>query len=404
MVPGWSTTPSRGSYDVVIVGGAIYGSATAFWLTKMGFQGSILVVERDPTYTKCSTAHTNSCIRQQFSNPLNVKISQFGAEFIHNFREIIGDDRAPEITIQSLGYLYLADNQAFADSLRASWEVQHAAGAATVLMTSEEIAAKWPFYHTDDLILGSINPVNEGYWDGGTAFEWFRRKARGNGAEYIANEVTAMTLAPGGGRVESVTLASGEAIACGQFVNASGPRANRTAAMAGLAIPVEPRKRFSWVFSAERPLEVELPLTIDPSGVHLRQDGPKTYLAGGHADHDPAVDFDDFAMDGVIWEEKIWPAIYHRIPQFDSLRIVTEWAGHYAYNTFDHNAIVGPHPDVSNFLFLNGFSGHGLQQSPAIGRGMAELIAHGEYRSLDLTPFRFERIAENAPFLEKAVI
>ena len=109
-------------------------------------------------------------------------------------------------------------------------------------------------------------------------------------------------------------------------------------------------------------------------------------------------------MDGVIWEEKIWPAIYHRIPQFDSLRIVTEWAGHYAYNTFDHNAIVGPHPDVSNFLFLNGFSGHGLQQSPAIGRGMAELIAHGEYRSLDLTPFRFERIAENAPFLEKAVI
>ena len=174
--------------------------------------------------------------------------------------------------------------------------------------------------------------------------------------------------------------------------------------MAGLAIPVEPRKRFSWVFSAERPLEVELPLTIDPSGVHLRQDGPKTYLAGGHADHDPAVDFDDFAMDGVIWEEKIWPAIYHRIPQFDSLRIVTEWAGHYAYNTFDHNAIVGPHPDVSNFLFLNGFSGHGLQQSPAIGRGMAELIAHGEYRSLDLTPFRFERIAENAPFLEKAVI
>ncbi|MEO1611536.1 MAG: FAD-binding oxidoreductase, partial [Pseudomonadota bacterium] len=302
------------------------------------------------------------------------------------------------------GYMYLADTEDFADTLRASWEVQQSVGAATKLMTPDEIKAEYPFYNTDDLVLGSINTVNEGYWDGGTVFEWWRRKARENGAEYIANEVVAMSKSAAGTAIESVTLASGETIACGKVVNASGPRAGRTAAMAGLAIPVEPRKRFTWIFSAENPLDQDLPLTIDPSGVHFRQDGPKTYLAGGHADYDPAVDYDDFVMDHGLWENHIWPVIATRIPQFEAIRVTTEWAGHYAYNTFDHNAVVGPHPEVGNFLFLNGFSGHGLQQSPAIGRGMAELIAHGEYRSLDLTPFRFERIAENAPFLEKAVI
>lgn len=402
----FAKTPEKSSYDVVIVGGAIYGSSTAWWLTENpDFDGSILVVERDPSYEKCSTAHTNSCIRQQFSNPLNVAISRFGAEFINNFRTFMGgDERVPELSIQSYGYMYLADTEDFAKTLRASWEVQQSVGAATKLMTPDEIKAEYPFYNTDDLVLGSINTVNEGYWDGGTVFEWWRRKARENGAEFIANEVTAMTKNAAGTKLESVTLASGEIIACGKVVNASGPRAARTAAMAGLELPVEPRKRFTWIFSAENPLDQDLPLTIDPSGVHFRQDGPKTYLAGGHADYDPAVDYDDFVMDHGLWENHIWPVIATRIPQFEAIRVTTEWAGHYAYNTFDHNAVVGPHPEVANFLFLNGFSGHGLQQSPAIGRGMAELISHGEFRSLDLTPFRFERIAENAPFLEKAVI
>jgi len=169
-------------------------------------------------------------------------------------------------------------------------------------------------------------------------------------------------------------------------------------------VPIEPRKRFTWVFSAERPLDRELPLTIDPSGVHFRQDGPKTYLAGGHADYDPAVDFDDFNMDHGLWENHIWPTIASRIPQFDALKIVTEWAGHYAYNTLDQNAVTGPHPEISNFIFLNGFSGHGLQQSPAMGRGTAEWLTYGEYRKLDLRPFHFDRIISQTAISERAII
>ncbi len=392
------------SYDIVIIGGAMYGSSVAWFLTdNPDFDGSVLVIERDPSYEKCATAHTNSCIRQQFSNPLNVKISQFGAEFINGFRGFMGDDpRVPDLSIQSYGYMYLADNDAFADQLRAAHQVQQTAGAATQLMTPEQITKAYPFYNVDDIKLGSINTVDEGYWDGGTVFDWWRRSARERGVEYIQGEVVSMSLS--GGRVDSVTLANGETICCGKVVNATGPRGAKTAQMAGIHIPVEPRKRFTWIFSAEQPLDRELPLTIDPSGVHFRQDGPKTYLAGGHSSDDPAVDFDDFAMDHTLWQDHIWPTIATRIPQFEAIRVVTEWAGHYDYNTLDHNAILGPHPEIENFYFVNGFSGHGLQQSPAMGRGTAEMLTYGEYRTLDLSPFGFSRIAAGIPFAESAII
>lgn len=404
--PGFASTPTKSSYDVIIVGGAMLGSSTAWFLSNNpDFTGSVLVVERDPSYEKCSTAHTNSCIRQQFSTTLNVQISQFGADFINNFRAYMGgDDRVPELSIQSYGYMYLADTESFANTLRESHKVQQAAGAATQLMTADQIKAAYPFYNVDDILLGSINLVNEGYWDGGTVFDWWRRSARERGVEYVANEVVAMTLNNAGTRVESVTLQSGEVVACGHVVNASGPRATRTSRMAGIELPVEPRKRFTWIFSAEQPLDRELPLTIDPSGVHMRQDGPATYLAGGYGDHDPAVDYDDFTMDHGLWENHIWPIIATRIPQFEAIRVVTEWAGHYDYNTLDQNAIHGPHTQVENFMFLNGFSGHGLQQSPAMGRGMSELLTYDAYRTLDLTPFGFERIARGDPYLEKAII
>jgi glycine/D-amino acid oxidase-like deaminating enzyme len=169
-------------------------------------------------------------------------------------------------------------------------------------------------------------------------------------------------------------------------------------------VPVEPRKRFTWVFTCPTPLGRDLPLTIDPTGVHMRQDGPASYLAGCPADPDPAVSFDDFAMDPTRWEEFVWPALANRVPAFERVRIVNEWAGHYDYNTLDQNAICGPHPEVSNFLFLNGFSGHGLQRSPAMGRGTAEWILHGDYRSLDLRPFWYDRIAAGRPMLETAII
>ncbi len=400
-----TNTPERASYDVVIVGGAMYGSSVAWFLaSNPDFDGSILVVERDPTYEFASTSHTNSCIRQQFSNEINVRVSQFGAEFIKDFRRFMDDDpRVPDIALHSFGYLYLADTEEFAAALRESQAVQSACGAGTRILSAEEIKRDYPFYTVDDIVCGSHNLVDEGYFDGNTMFDWWKRSARERGAEYVTNEVVAMTRNGAGDRVESVTLKSGDTVSCGTVVNASGPRAVLTSRMAGIEIPVEPRKRYTFIFDAERPLDRDLPLTIDPSGVHMRTDGAY-YLAGCPPDDDPAVDYDDFVQDHGIWEEKAWPAIAARIPQFEAIKLLNSWAGHYAFNTFDHNAILGPHTAVANFIFVNGFSGHGFQQSPAMGRGISELITYGEYRTLDLTPFDYARIAENRSFVEKAVI
>lgn len=393
------------SFDVIIVGGAIYGSSLAWWLTNTpGFDGTIAVVERDPTYTFASTSHTNSCIRQQFSNRTNIQVSQFGAAFIKNFRSFMGGDpEVPHLPLQSYGYMYLADTEEFAATLRESQQIQSALGAHTRHMTRDEIAEAYPFYNLDGIIGGNHNLVDEGYFDGGTMFDWFKRMARRNGVTYLHDEVTGLTLNAAGTQVEGVTLKSGETLSCGTLVNASGPRAAATAAMAGIDLPVRPRKRYTFIFDAAQPLDRDLPLTIDPSGVHMRTDG-KYYLAGCPPDEDPDVAYDDFAFDHSLWEQKVWPVLATRVPAFEQIKVINEWVGHYAYNTFDQNAIVGAHPEIPNFIFLNGFSGHGLQQSPAMGRGVAELITHGAYESLDLSPFGFERVMNQTKFLEKAVI
>ena len=383
----------------------MYGSSVAWFLTdNPDFDGSILVVERDPTYEFTSTSHTNSCMRQQFSAAINVRVSQFAADFVKNFRDYMGgDERVPHLRLQSYGYMYLADNADFAATLRESQELQASCGAGTKHMTPDQIATDYPFYNLDDIVAANHNLVDEGYFDGNTLFDWWKRSAKERGVEYLTNEVIAMNRNAAGTRVESVILKSGEVVSCGTVVNASGPRAVLTSRMAGIDIPVEPRKRYTFIFEAAQPLDRDLPLTIDPSGVHMRTDGTY-YLAGCPPDDDPAVDYDDFVQDHSIWEDKVWPIIANRIPQFEAIKLRNSWAGHYAYNTFDQNAILGPHTEVENFIFVNGFSGHGFQQSPAMGRGTAEFITYGEYRALDLTPFNYARIERGEKFVEKAVI
>ena len=395
--------PKYESYDVIIIGGAMLGSSVAWFLSNNSdFNGRILVVEKDPSYEFSSTAHTNSCMRQQFSKKINIQISQFAADFVTNLRCYMGgDERVPNIPIQSFGYMYLADNQDFADALRRSQQLQASCGAGTQYMSAAEIKSDYPFYNVGDLIAGNHNKINEGYFDGNTLFDWWKRKARERDVEYISGEVVDINVL--GNMVASVVLKSGETVQCGRVVSCAGPRAGQTAAMAGIKLPVEPRKRYTFIFDAANPLECDLPLTIDPSGIHFRTDGAY-YMAGCAPDDDCGVEPMDFMQDHSLWQTKVWPIIAHRIPQFEAIKLITSWAGHYAYNTFDQNAIIGPHTSIKNFIFCNGFSGHGFQQSPTMGRAIAEHIIYGEYRSLDLTPFNYDRIEKNEPFIEAAVI
>ncbi|AEQ53783.1 NAD(P)/FAD-dependent oxidoreductase [Pelagibacterium halotolerans] len=400
----------KDSYDVVIVGGAVIGSAVAYYLTaNTDFTGSVLVVEKDPSYVKASTSLSSSSIRTQFSNPINVRISQYGSEVIRNFARMMEvDGDRPDLHFHSGGYLFLANTPDQVQTLRENHEVQKACGADVVLWNRDELADAFPHLRVDDIELASYGRSGEGWFNNTGMMYGFKAKARAQGAEFVTDEVTA--IGRDGNRVTSVTLKSGQIVTAGTLVNASGPRAALTARMAGLDIPVEPRKRTLFVFDcADTPEgsaqvnDGRLPLMIDPSGVFCRPEG-KFFLSGCPPIEDPAVDWDDFEPRYDEFEEVIWPTLAERSQQFEAIKVVNQWAGHYAFNTLDHNMVVGRHPEVKNFIFANGFSGHGLQQGPATGRGVSELITYGQYRELDLSEVGFERIVENRPFLEKAVI
>lgn len=398
-------------YDVVIVGGAVIGSAVAYFLAaNPHFGGSILVVERDPTYARASTSLSSSSIRTQFSNPINVRISQFGSAFIRDFATTmqVRGEAPPDLNFHEGGYLFLARTPAQETTLRENHAVQRDCGADVVLWDRDELSRAFPHLRVDDIRLASYGRSGEGWFSNTGLMNGFKAKARELGAEYVTDEVMAITRQ--GDSVTSVTLRSGEVIAAGTIVNASGPRAALTARMAGLDIPVEPRKRTLFVIdcatSPEGTATVNggrLPLMIDPTGVFCRPEG-RFFLTGAAPIEDPAVDWDDFEPRWEEFETLIWPALAERSPAFEAIKVVNQWAGHYDFNTLDHNLIVGRHPEVRNFIFANGFSGHGLQQGPAAGRGVSELITYGAFRSLDLSEVGYERVVENRPFLEKAVI
>ncbi|SNT73929.1 NAD(P)/FAD-dependent oxidoreductase [Paracoccus seriniphilus] len=399
------------SYDVVIIGGAVIGSAVAYFLTaNPDFNGSVLVVERDPSYQKAATSLSSSSIRVQFSNPINVRISQYGSEFIRNFAQTmqVASEPEPDLNFHPGGYLFLANTEEQARTLRENHEVQRACGADVVLWNQEELARAFPHLNVDDILLASYGNSGEGWFNNTGLMYGFKAKAREQGAEYVTDEVVA--IGRDGDSVTTVTLKSGAVIKAGNIVNAAGPRAALAARMAGLDVPVEPRKRSLFVFDcAQTPEgsatvnEGRLPLMIDPSGVFCRPEG-RYFLSGCPPVEDPAVDWDDFEPRYDEFEEIIWPALAERATAFEAIKVVNQWAGHYDFNTLDHNLIVGPHPEVKNFIYANGYSGHGLQQGPAAGRAVSELIIYGGFRTLDLSEVGYERIVENRPFLEKAVI
>jgi glycine/D-amino acid oxidase-like deaminating enzyme len=393
----------KSSYDVIIVGGAAVGSAAAYFLaSNPDFGGSVLVVERDWTYARSATALSSSSIRHQFSNPINVQISQFGTAFIRDFKAHVAvDGEAIDLAFKENGYLFLAGDEAGSGVLARNHETQIACGADIVLLSHDELGARFAWLNTDGVALGSHGLSGEGWFDNVGLLHGMRRKARALGVDYIEDEVVAVKHK--NGRVGSVVLKSGEAITCGALINAAGTRGPRVARMAGLEIPVEPRRRSLFVFSCQTPLDGKVPLTIDPSGVFFRPEG-QFYLAGTEPKSDPEVDVEDFEIMHAEFEDEIWPVLAERVPAFEAIKVVNAWAGHYDYCTLDQNVIVGPHPDLWNFLFANGFSGHGLQQSPAIGRALSELVIHGAYRTLDLSPLGYKRVIQNRPFPETSII
>ena len=387
--------------DVLIVGGAAVGSATAYFLASQpSFKGSILVVEQDPTYARSATALSAASIRHQFSTPENIRLSQFGSSFLKSVGEHLSvDGEAPAIGFKERGYLFLATAQGLG-ILQSNHLTQCAENVDVSLLTPAQLQSRFPWLNVDDLSAGSLGNTGEGWLDAYALMQGFRRKALSLGVQYRQARVEALSRQ--GRLVTSARLSTGELVTCGTVINAAGTGATALAQSAGIELPVQARKRSIFYFTSSARLPT-CPMVIDPTGAYFRPEG-EGYLCGIAPSPEQDTECHDFEVQHSLFEEVLWPILAARVPVFEALRLQRSWAGHYDMNLLDHNAIVGAHPDVDNFLFANGFSGHGLQQSPAIGRALSELVTFGEFRTLQLGALGWARVIEGRPLREINVV
>jgi glycine/D-amino acid oxidase-like deaminating enzyme len=370
--------------DVAIIGAGVIGASVAYWLTVLAPSLSVTLIERDRSFSKASSALSASSIRQQFSSPVNIRMSLFGAQFL---REI-------GIALEERGYLYLGNAQ----RLKEVHAVQVENGADVALLDPHAIKARFPWLNVDDIELGALGLSGEGWFDGPALHSTLLKKARAQGAKLIEGEVRGFERNERG--IEALILGDGDRIACSHAVNAAGPWARTVAAAAGVALPVHARRRTVFVLSCPDKLPA-CPLVVDPGNFWFRPESAH-FIAGTQ----PRVDEDDLPLepDYAEFDEGLWARMAHRVPAFEALRVERAWAGYYEMNLFDHNAVIGAHPSLDNLWFANGFSGHGMQQAPAAGRGVAELIVYGGFTTLDLSALGFERLEDNKPLLEANVI
>ena len=387
-------------FDVVIVGGAVVGSATAYYLKKLGFKGSVAIIEKDTSFKQSCTALSLGGLRQQFSMAENIQLSLFGLNLVRNLKQEFGPDA--DVGFKEQGYLILASAEGLA-TLEENHATQKAVGADNVLLNAGELKSRFPYLNTEGIAAGCLGLSGEGWLDPYSLMALFRKSALAQGVELIPARV--VSLANDGTRVTTGTLDSGETIACGHLVNAAGTGAGVLAAMAGIDLPVGPRKRYVYVLDCPDAPDAlrKGPLTTDWSGMYVRPEG-RNFLCGNSPEEPDEPAPIDWEMDHGWFEERIWPALAERIPVFESLKVVGSWVGHYDFNALDQNGIFGRHPVLGNFIFANGFSGHGIQQGPASGMLTAEQIIFGEYRSIDVKRLDYARILTREPMFEKNII
>jgi len=382
--------------DIIVVGGAAVGSSIAYFLKRDGFTGRVAVIEKDPSYQWCASTRAVAGIRQQFSTRENIRLSQFGLGFFRGIQAEFGPDA--DVSFRERGYMIMASPEGRA-TLEANVALQRSLGADTVLLGIEEIAQRFPWLSTEGLGAAGWGRSGEGWVDPASLVQLLRKGAIARGASYVADEVVGIDVI--GGRVDGVRLASGHRIATGTVICAAGWHSAKVARLAGLELPVRPRKRTVFVVDCPTTLP-GAGLMIDTSGLYFRPEGT-TFLTGIAPPEEDDPDTEDFELDHDQFESEIWPRLAARVPAMERLKVRSAWCCHYDVNTLDHNALLGCHPELPSFVMACGFSGHGLQHAPGVGRAMAELAIYGRYRTIDVSRLGFTRVVRGTPLREANV-
>jgi FAD-dependent oxidoreductase domain-containing protein 1 len=396
--PGIASIRDMNKVDVLIAGGGVMGSATAVQLLVASPTLDVVIVEPDPGYTQAASVHGSGGIRQLFTRPENIALSQYTLSIVEDWNRWAGIDGQPVLDLEwrPHGYLFIArPGEAEALAAECQGHVEH--GVDARWWEPEELAERCPQLHTADLA-GAVFSPRDGWLDPKAFFAQVRAKARSLGARFRTDRVVGFDIS--GRTVRSVQLASGHNQAATVVVNTAGCWAPELAARAGMPIPVEPMRRHEYHIVGSTDLG-GLPFVKDAAGLALRPH--RSGLSVGLVDFNHPGGF-DFSCDDTYFDASVRPALTHRIPALTKLQLRRTRVGLYDQNRFDGNMIIGNWPGrLDNFFLACGFSGHGFMHAPGVGRALAELILHGEYLTIDLQRMGYQRILDDQPYAEHAI-
>lgn len=384
------------SPDVIIVGGGVMGASTAYHLLHSDSGLSVTVVERDNTYARASTVLSDGNVRIQFSLEENILISQHAMEVLRTFdEEMETSGFRPEVAARHQGNLFLADQESKMDAI-AGVALQTRLGCEVEWLEPEQLAERFPSLGIEGVAGGSF-ARSDGSVDPSAMLRGYRNKAVELGAVFLDDEV--VELGSDGGSVNGVRLGREGDLPCPVVVVTAGAWTGDLVRPIGVELPVIPVMRTVYVVSTTVPT-TGMPSVFLPSGVYALPESDQTWLIAWSRPEDP-VGYDFTPAGRQRFTDLIWPELHRHLPVFDSLDVESSWAGLYAVNTLDGNAIVGPWPAIDGLYLATGFSGHGFQQGPALGRYLSELIL-GLDPAIDLSRLGAQRIIDNQPLHEHA--
>ena len=382
-------------YDVIMIGGSVMGCAIAYNLLQADDNLNVALIEMDPTYAHASTTLSEGNIRLQFNIKENIQMSLYGLQVMQGFSEqmAVGESK-PEVDFHQHGNLFIVDAASRVEAEQ-GYALQHSLGCEVEWLSPEQVQQRYPFYNLEGCVGGTFGQ-KDGRMSPEAVLNGYRKKAAALGAQFIHGKAERLLLCAD--RVAGVELAAGRRLAADVVVNSAGAWAAKIAGSAGIDLPVAPTKRQVTVVETTLRPERRLPPIFFPSGLYCIHEGNGNFTCARSREDDP-VGCDDFRWERERFENLLWGELVEVMPAFDRLKINGGWAGLYAVNTFDGNAILGEWPALRGFFLANGFSGHGFQQCHAVGRYIAELIL-GKPPSLDLSIFSPLRILENRPVFE----